>query len=181
MTPVPLRPLVVLIGPPGAGKSGVGRKVAKLLGTPFIDTDSRIAQEHGPIPEIFRSRGESVFRELERAVVLQALSEPAVVSLGGGAILDEQTRSRLREQRVVLLTVSRTAVARRISGAKRPLLAAGSAQDRLDAWSALVAARGPIYERLADASWDTSTRSITAIAREIAQWVAPSEEESTAP
>jgi len=171
------RPLAVLIGPPGAGKSGVGRKLAKYLAAPFVDTDARIAQAHGPIPEIFRTRGEQHFRQLEREVVAEALTEAAVVSLGGGAVLDEGTQSQLGDQRVVLLTVSPSAVARRLAGSKRPLLATESADDRLAAWSALVDSRRDIYERLAVASWDTSTRPITAIAGEIARWVTEQEEE----
>ncbi|MDO8338165.1 MAG: shikimate kinase, partial [Microcella sp.] len=81
-------PVVVLIGPPAAGKSRVGKRVARILDLPVIDTDKVIAAEHGPIPEIFAAHGEPHFRALERAAVVDALRERAVVSLGGGAVLD---------------------------------------------------------------------------------------------
>jgi shikimate kinase len=165
------RPAVVLIGPPAAGKSRIGRKVAKYLDHDMIDTDSVIVAENGPIADIFRDKGEPAFRAIERDVVAQALATSAVVSLGGGAVLDEQTRQAMRSQRVVLLTVSPDAVARRISGQRRPLLAAETAEDRLAAWQRLVDARRSVYEALATRSWDTSERPITAIAKEIADWV----------
>lgn len=164
-------PIVVLIGPPGAGKSRIGRKVATSLGSEFIDTDARIVHDHGPIADIFGSRGEPAFRAIERDVVAEALNSDAVVSLGGGAVMDPQTSELLRGHRVVLLTVSAEAVARRIGGSKRPLLADGSADDRLSAWQDLVAARRETYESLATRTWDTSSRPITTIADEIAHWV----------
>jgi shikimate kinase len=164
-------PSVVLIGPPAAGKSRIGRKVARYLHRDFIDTDSVIVAEHGPIAEIFRDRGEPAFRTIEREVVARALATDAVVvSLGGGAVLDEQTRLDLRNQRVALLTMNADAAARRISGQRRPLLAAETGEDRLAAWQQLLDARRSIYEGLATRSWDTSERPITAIAEEIAEW-----------
>lgn len=164
-------PVVVLIGPPGAGKSRIGRKVATRLGAQFIDTDARIVHDHGPIADIFRSRGEPAFRAIERDVVAEALGSDAVVSLGGGAVMDAQTNQSLRGHRVVLLTVSAEAVSRRIGGAGRPLLAENIPDDRLAAWQELVAARRETYESLATRIWDTSSRPITRIADEIADWV----------
>ncbi len=172
-------PLVVLIGPPGAGKSGVGRKLARLLDAPFIDTDSRIAQQYGPIADIFRTRGEEAFRALEREVVAKSLGESGVVSLGGGAILDEQTQQQLGDLAVVLLTVSAAAVAGRIRGSKRPLLTGQTAEERVEAWAALVESRRAVYEKLATATWDTSARPITAIAQEIAAWTRAQAEKRT--
>lgn len=167
---MPTRPIVVIVGPPAAGKSRIGKKIAKYLQHDFIDTDSVIVAENGPIAELFRSSGEPAFRSIEREVVARALSTDAVVSLGGGAVLDDQTRQQLRSQRVALLTVSADAVAKRISGQNRPLLAAETADERLAAWERLVDSRRPVYESLASRSWDTSVRPITAIAREIADW-----------
>jgi shikimate kinase len=164
------RPIVVLVGPPAAGKSRIGKKVAKYLQRDFIDTDSVIVAENGPIAEIFRAKGEAAFRRIERDVVAQALSTEAVVSLGGGAVLDEQTRQQMAEQRVALLTVTPDAVRKRISGQNRPLLAAESSEGRLAAWQQLADSRRQVYESLATRSWDTSVRPITAIAREIADW-----------
>lgn len=159
------RPLIVFIGAPGAGKTRLGKRVARLLATPFIDTDRVITRQYGPIPDIFGAHGEAEFRRIERAAVVEALGEDAVVSLGGGAILDPHTQVDLASHRVALVTVSAAAVAARIGGSKRPL-----SRD-LDAWSALVASRRDIYERLATATWDTSSRPIDHIAAEIADWI----------
>jgi shikimate kinase len=169
------RPVVVLIGPPAAGKSRIGRKIAKYLERGFVDTDSVIVAEHGPIAEIFRTQGEAAFRTIEKAVVAQALESDGVVSLGGGAVLDEQTRDALKAQRVALLTVSAEAAGQRIAGKSaksqaRPLLAADTAEARLAAWQQLADSRRTIYEALAIRSWDTSVLPITAIAHEIADW-----------
>jgi shikimate kinase len=167
------RPVVVLIGPPAAGKSRIGKKVAKYLQSEFIDTDSVIVAENGPIADIFSSVGEEAFREIERLVVERALGRGAVVSLGGGAVMNDDTQQLLRGHRVGLLTVSPDAVARRIVGQRRPLLAAGSAEERVAEWQRLVDSRSAVYESLASRKWDTSVRPITAIAREIADWAAP--------
>ncbi|NEM90219.1 shikimate kinase [Galbitalea soli] len=156
---------LVLIGPPGSGKTRLGKRVARLLELPFLDTDKLVVAEHGPIAALFAEHGEPHFRALERSAVRAALAERAVVALGGGAILDKDTQRDLAAHRVALITVSPEAVAPRIGGTKRPLLAGG-----LDAWRALVDARRPIYERLADASWDTSDRPLDDIARDIATW-----------
>jgi len=160
------RPAVVFIGAPGSGKSRIGRRVAKHLDLPFIDTDTRIVEAHGPIPTIFAVHGEPHFRTLEREVVAAALREPGVVSLGGGAVLDPRSRAELAERRVVLLTVSADAVASRIANDKRPLI-----RGDVETWRTLVADREPIYASLADLTVDTSTRPVTLIAEEIAHWI----------
>ena len=162
----PKRPLVVFIGPPGAGKTRLGKRVARILGAPFIDTDRLIVAQHGPIPEIFTSLGEPEFRRIERTIVAEALETEAVVSLGGGAVLNAETQAQLAARHVALITVSAEAVSSRIGGSKRPL-----ARD-MDAWAALVDSRRDLYERLATATWDTSSRPIDHIAAEIADWVA---------
>lgn len=159
-------PQLVLIGPPGAGKTRLGKRIARILRSDFIDTDRRIVAQHGPIAQIFAEQGETAFRRYERAVVAQALTESAVVSLGGGAVLDRDTQRELGGLRVVLVTVSPEAVEARISGSNRPLIADGIAS-----WSALVEARRETYERLATRTWDTSRRPIEHIAAEIAAWV----------
>jgi shikimate kinase len=158
---------VVLIGPPGSGKTRLGKRVARNLGLAFVDTDKLIVAGHGSIAEIFAQHGEPHFRRLEREAVVRALAEDAVVSLGGGAVLDADTQADLAGHRVVLLTVSAAAVAGRIGGRKRPLLAGG-----IDAWTALLESRRELYERLGDRVWDTSSRPLDAIAGEIAEWAA---------
>jgi shikimate kinase len=156
---------IVLIGPPAAGKTRVGKRLARRLGLPFVDTDAVVVSQHGPIPAIFAELGEPQFRMLERAAVAEALDEPGVVSLGGGAVLDPHTRTDLADATVVLLTVSPEAIASRIANAKRPLIS------DLESWKQLVAKRADLYASLADFTADTSTRSIEAIVEEIASWI----------
>ncbi|MGN7798669.1 shikimate kinase [Leifsonia sp. 22587] len=155
---------MALIGPPAAGKSRVGKRLAKLLGLPFVDTDAVVVAEHGPISEIFATHGEAHFRVLERAAVAEALRRPGIVSLGGGAVLDPATQSDLAGARVVLLTVRPEAIAKRITNGKRPLIT------DLESWKRLVASRSELYRSLADYTADTSSRPIETIVEEIAQW-----------
>src|SRR5690606_31972983 len=108
---------LVLVGPMAAGKTSVGRRIARLLEVPFIDTDKRITAEHGLIPQIFAEHGEPYFRALERQAVAAAVAEGGVVSLGGGAVTDAGTRALLVQHPVAFLTVSAESVARRITGA----------------------------------------------------------------
>jgi shikimate kinase len=133
---------------------------------PFIDTDKRIVATNGPIAAIFEQHGEPHFRALERDVVAHALTEHAVVTLGGGAVLDEHTQRDLEGRAVVQLTVDAAAVERRISGSKRPLV-----KDGIEAWKALVAARQPLYDRLAGLTIDTSRRPLDTIADEVVEWL----------
>jgi shikimate kinase len=156
---------IVLIGPMGSGKTKLGKRVAAILGKPFVDTDRMIVAEHGTIAQLFAEFGEEHFRALERVAVEDALAQDAVVALGGGAILDERTQADLVDRRVALITVSAEAVAPRIVGTKRPLLAGG-----VDAWKQILDSRREIYERLATRVWDTSSRPLVGIAFEIADW-----------
>jgi shikimate kinase len=156
---------VVLIGPPAAGKTRIGKRLAVRLGRPFIDTDHEIVAEHGPIPQIFAEHGEPHFRRLERDVVSRALTQHAVVSLGGGAVLDPETQADLAAASVILLTVKPEAVATRIGNAKRPLVS------DLESWQALVDSRAELYASLADYTTDTSAKPLDAIVEEIALWV----------
>lgn len=159
--------MIVFIGPSGAGKSRLGKRVARLLGVPFTDTDRMIIAEHGPIPQIFQQHGEAHFRALEREAVRRGLQGDGILSLGGGAILDPDTQRDLADHRVVFLTISPEAVARRLAGdTDRPLVRNG-----VDDWIALNAPRWEIYERLADATFDTSHRPNDELAKEVAAWL----------
>jgi shikimate kinase len=158
--------VAVLIGAPGAGKTRIGKRVARLLGVPFIDTDSRIVAAHGPIADVFANHGEPHFRQLERSAVHRAIHEHAVVALGGGAVLDPATQADLAGRLVVQLTVSLEAVSARGVTAKRPLLANG-----ISAWQELVAARQPIYDRLSSITFDTSTLPADRVATQISAWI----------
>lgn len=167
---------VVLIGPMGAGKSRVGNRLAAALGVPFVDTDLRIVERYGPIEEIFAREGEAYFRVIEREVVAEAVREPAVVALGGGAVLHPETQADLEALTVVLLRVDAEAVASRLAGGTRPLLAAGPgagskpgvpAERPLDRWRRILAERTPVYESLADVDLDTSRRPVARIVAEL--------------
>jgi len=114
---------LALIGFMGVGKTTVGREVARLVERPFVDTDEEIEKRHGPIARIFEEQGEAEFRRLEEQVVAEALAtpEPAVIALGGGALLADATRSRLRRAHVIWLDVDADTAWERARGGERPL------------------------------------------------------------
>jgi len=151
----------------GAGKSKIGRRVARSLSVPYIDTDKRIVASYGPIAEIFAREGEEYFRIIEREVVAGALGEEAVVSLGGGAVLNPDTQDDLSDLTVVFLSVTAEAVAARLRGNKRPLLRGGGTGE----WQRIYDERRPIYEALASIRFDTSNRPIDRIVDDVVTWV----------
>jgi shikimate kinase len=156
---------LVLIGPPAAGKTRIGKKVARMLDVPFIDTDRMIVDEVGQqISEIFEQHGEAHFRALERAQVKRALAENAVVAFGGGAVLDPETQHDIATIPVLLLTVQARAVESRLGNGKRPLV------PTVAHWEALWAKRRPLYESLADHEVDSTDRPTDLIASELAAW-----------
>jgi shikimate kinase len=141
-------PAAILIGPPGAGKSTVGALLAARLGVSFTDTDAEIEARAGkPVSDIFIEDGEPAFRELERETVAQALADSAgVVAVGGGAVMDSQTRERLAAHRVVYLETGFAAAAQRVGLAQaRPLLL----RNPRATLKALLDQRLPVYEQLA--------------------------------
>lgn len=160
-----MKPTAVLIGPPAAGKTRLGKAIARIFDVPFIDTDVRIAEKHGAIPEIFATHGESIFRQWEREEVIRALGEDGIVSLGGGAIENPDTRRDLSEHLVALITVSPEAVEPRLDNDKRPLL------DGIESWMTLVARRQPLYDELATITLDTSVGPMDQHAERLAEMV----------
>ena len=158
---------VALIGPMGAGKSSIGKRLAKHLDRRFTDTDSVIAAEHGSVQRLFAEQGEGAFRLIERRVVHRELAAGGVVALGGGAVLDAGTQQDLAACTVVLLTVDEHAVEARLLDGKRPLLTEGIAS-----WRRIAAERAPLYASLADIVVDTSRRPMTTLAEELAVQVA---------
>lgn len=117
---------IVFVGLPGSGKTSVGRLVAARLGCSFRDADQVLSEQAGmSIPEIFATRGEDGFRELEVKTIAELLaSDAGVISLGGGALTREETRSALAGKDVVFLDVSLSQAAARVGkAANRPLLA----------------------------------------------------------
>lgn len=158
---------LVLIGPMGAGKTSIGRRVAKALGVPFTDSDAAIVRAHGAIEAIFADHGEAHFRRLERDAVRAALATGGVVSLGGGAVLDPDTQADLAGHRVVLLTVEPGVVAGRVRDTKRPLL---QGEDALARWREIYESRRPIYEGLADVVFDTSHGPLQDVVDAVVAW-----------
>ncbi|GAA2092649.1 shikimate kinase [Kitasatospora saccharophila] len=154
----PATPAVVLVGPPGSGKSTVGRVLAERLGLPFRDTDADVEQAAGkPIPEIFVDEGEPHFRQLEREAVRAAATGYAgVLALGGGAVMAEETRALLAPLPVVFLEVALGDAVKRVGlDAPRPLLAVNPRAR----WRELMEARRPLYLEVATAVVDTEGRT----------------------
>jgi shikimate kinase len=162
---------IVLVGPMGAGKTSIGRRAARRLELPFVDTDAIVVREHGPIAELFTRRGEAYFRRVERAAVQRALVDGGVIALGGGAVIDDGTRADLRTVPVVQLTVQPHIVASRITGGHRPLLNADpDVSDPLQRWQSILAARQPWYDEVADLTIDTSTGPLSRVVDTIVGW-----------
>ncbi len=142
---------VVLIGPPGAGKSEVGALLATELGVPFADTDDLVAAAVGkPVGDIFVEDGEQVFRELERGAVARGLDAVAadggVLALGSGAVLDPDVRRMLAGHVIVYLEAGFATVAKR-TGMDRPrVVVPGNPRGRL---RAMLEERRPVYAELA--------------------------------
>lgn len=159
---------LVFIGPPAAGKSRAGKRVAQRLRASYADTDKLFAREHGAIHEFIPRAGEAEFRRIEREIVLAAIRDYDVVSLGGGAILDPDTQAELEhgDHVVVQLVAKPAAIEERISGKKnRPLLKG------IDSWIATYEARKPIYDRLADITIDTSFRPMWQVVNEVRRYL----------
>ena len=157
--------IVFLWGAPGVGKTTVGRRLARALRRPFIDTDALIVERAGmSIAAIFEQMGEPGFRALESAALAAAAAEPgAVVSLGGGAVLAEHNRELIaRHGRSIHLRASIATIERRLrrQRVERPLLAGGKPL------STLVAERLPLYES-ADHCVDVDSRRLDDIVAEI--------------
>jgi shikimate kinase len=148
---------VVLVGPPAAGKTTVGRLLAERLGVPFTDTDDLVVARAGkPVSDIFVDDGEEAFRELEQAAVADGLDGDGVLGLGGGAVLAEATRKRLAGRPVVLLSAGVPTAAARVGlNRDRPLLL-GNPRQQL---RALLDARLPLYREVAVAEVATDGRT----------------------
>jgi shikimate kinase len=160
------RPVLVLVGISGAGKTTVGEVVAAKLGVAVRDTDADIAAAAGkPIADIFVDDGEPAFRALEAGAVARALAEhDGVVVLGAGAVMAPETRERLRGHRVVHLAVTLPNALHRTGLSRdRPLLAINPrAQLR-----AMMADRIPLYEQVAAITVDTDDRAPEQVAEDL--------------
>ena len=159
---------VFLVGPMGAGKSAVGRQLARLLHMNFMDSDDEVEARTGvDIPFIFEKEGEDGFRKRE-AKVIDDLSkmEGLVLATGGGAVVDPQNRSVLgaRGFVVYLYTTVEQQLARTQKGRERPLLESGDRKQILDD---LMLEREAMYREIADLVVETDGRKVKAVANEI--------------
>ena len=152
----------VIVGPPGSGKTSVGRALAQRWSVEFRDTDQDIEEETGrTIADIFVESGEAHFRGIERDAVLTALREHrGVLALGGGAVTDQGTRALLQTARVVFLDVGLAEAMTRLEmNRSRPLLL-GNVRAQ---WQTLAQARRPWYQEVADQVVLTDGMSLAAI------------------
>ena len=163
---VSAKPRVVLVGPPGAGKSTVGALVAERLATELSDTDAIIeAQTGSRVADIFVDSGEAHFRTLEQDTVLACLSATGgVLALGGGAVTSPRVRAALAGHRTVFLDVGLPEAVRRVGLATaRPLLL-GNVRGQL---KVLLDARRPLYEQVAWRTVSTDGRGPAEVADDV--------------
>jgi shikimate kinase len=157
-----------LVGPMGAGKSAVGRQLARILHLEFVDSDEEIEARTGvDISFIFEKEGEAGFRKREVQVIDElSQREGVVLATGGGAVLDADSRSRLGARGLVvyLYTSVPQQLDRTQRGRNRPLLENGDQEQVLED---LMAIRDPLYREIADLTVDTDGRRVQTVAKEI--------------
>ncbi len=159
---------IFLVGPMGAGKSSIGRKLARHLVRPFWDSDKLLEQRTGvDIPTIFDFEGESGFRHRESRVINELTRKTGIVlATGGGAVLMEQNRRWLRERGsvVYLCAAVDTQVRRTARDCKRPLLQTRNPRAKL---ALLFKQRDPLYREIADVIISTDRHSVSFILKQL--------------
>jgi shikimate kinase len=159
---------IILVGPMGSGKSAVGRLLAQRLGLTLVDSDAEIEARTGvDISYIFEREGEAGFRVREAEVIDEITQrEGLLVATGGGAVLDPQTRERLRDRGCVvyLRTSVDQQLARTRRNSLRPLLMNPDPRGTLER---LMHERAALYEEVADVTVDTDGRKVSTVVGEI--------------
>lgn len=156
---------VFLVGMMGAGKTTLGKALAKRLGRDFVDTDKMLVERTGvPVATIFEIEGEEGFRRREAAILAEAAAaaSPCVIATGGGAILSPDNRLLMRESGTVVYLRARleNLWERTRHDTTRPLLVGPDPRARL---SELLAAREPLYNEAAHVTVDTGSQSASAL------------------
>jgi shikimate kinase/3-dehydroquinate synthase len=163
-------PALVLVGPPGSGKTTVGTALADRLSLPFRDTDADIEAIAGkPIPDIFVDHGEEYFRSLERQAITAAIAEhDGILALGGGAVQAAENRALLADVAVAFLSVELTAAVSRVGlGVGRPLLAVNPRATM----KALLEQRRPWYSEVADITVATDSLTPVEVVDQLVEWL----------
>ena len=153
---------IVLVGPMGAGKTTLGKKLAKSMGLPFSDTDKIIEKLHGPIVKIFETQGEEVFRGYEVDALAEALNTGGIVATGGGVVLREENRRALSGHQVIFLDTNFESVIARVNLLKRPLL-----RDNPERWQEIYSQRLALYKTVAKQTLFTGNRPIKVLLEEL--------------
>jgi shikimate kinase len=182
--PIDTSPHVVLVGLPGSGKTSVGRSLAARLGRPFLDFDEEIERREGQsVGRIFADRGESYFRELESGLTEQMRDAGGgmVLAPGGGWVTVPRVVGLLRPPAaIVYLAAQPSTVVARMGPrwALRPLLAE---QEPLEAVTRLLAARGALYEAVADLVVNTDVLDLQSVTSVVAEWISTFDGNSVMP
>lgn len=157
---------IVLVGPMGAGKTTLGKKVAKKLGLSFADTDSLVAKDHGAIARIFEKHGEDHFRNLETNYLRSALERFDVVATGGGVVLKKENRELLGLHKVIFLDTDQQSVIGKINLDKRPLL-----KKDPSSWGRIYQERLELYRQVADHEVFTGSRAVRTLVKELEELI----------
>lgn len=159
---------VVLVGPMAAGKTSLGKRLARALDIPFVDSDAKIVQAHGVITKIFEEHGEQAFREIEAHVIGAELARkgPRILALGGGAVLTKSTRELLAHHPVILLMTTERAVLKTANLSRRPLL-----KNDPGAWQRILNERAHLYEEVASVTFRTDRMSQNDLTQVASEWI----------
>lgn len=151
-----------------AGKTSLGRRVAKELGIPFVDSDVVFVRKHGAIADFFAANGEPAFRQIEEEIIAAELAEPGlrILALGGGAVLSDATRALLRDYPTILLMTTQEAVLRTANLSRRPLL-----RDDPSSWGRILEERKPLYREVSDITFRTDRAGKEQLSRRVVEWV----------